>query len=242
MSDISRYPLLSREEEVELATHYRATGDKAAADRLVASNMRFVIKVANKYRGYGFPLADLVQEGSIGLMMAVRKFDPEKGYRLISYGVWWIRSYINNYIIHSWSLVKVGTTQAQRRLFFKLPPAMARAKDLDRDDVISELADQIGVSKSVVRDMSFRMAARDFSLDATITTDSRTTHLDQLPTGSFSQEDWLGEKEESTILHDELQAAIEKLNDREQFIVNNRLLTEEPKTLGKIGDVFDVSR
>jgi len=166
VAEINKYPLLTREEEVALAERYRKDGDLEAAHQLVVSNLRFVVKIAHEYRGYSLKLLDLIQEGNIGLMMAVKKFDASKGYRLISYAVWWIRAYIQNFIMRSWSLVKLGTTQAQRKLFFKLRSERERA---DREAGEGEtattkaLAGRLEVAETDVVDMEARLAARDFS-------------------------------------------------------------------------------
>ena len=168
VAEINRYKLLTREQEVALALDYRDNSNLQAAHKLVVSNLRFVVKIAHEYRGYGLKLLDLIQEGNIGLMMAVKKFDVDKGYRLISYAVWWIRAYIQNFIMRSWSLVKLGTTQAQRKLFFKLRSererANKRAGDGERASTKS-LADRLAVGEKDVVDMEQRLAARDFSLD-----------------------------------------------------------------------------
>src|SRR6266568_484149 len=179
LSEINQFPLLAVEEEQSLARTYRRKGDTRAAHRLVTANLRFVVKVAYEYRSYGFKMADLIQEGNIGLMKAVQKFDPDKGIRLISYAVWWIRAYIQNYILKSWSLVKLGTTQAQRKLFFSL----ARTKreldkmsaehgcDSDGEDS-SKIAKELKVKPGEVEEMTQRMLGRDLSLDAPLSDDS----------------------------------------------------------------------
>ncbi len=245
VSEINRYSLLSREEEMALAIRYRDMGDLQAAHQLVTANLRFVVKVSHEYRGYGFKLLDLVQEGNIGLMMAVKKFDPDKGYRLISYAVWWIRAYIQNFIIRSWSLVKLGTTQAQRKLFFKLRSEREKA---DREAGpgetadINELADRLGVDGSDIRDMEMRLAARDFSLDAEIDDGARQSHVDLLKFHGASQESQVGDMEERRFVRDQVGRAMENLNEKERFIVEHRLLSDEPKTLHEIGQNFGISR
>src|SRR5512138_1556165 len=162
MAEINRFAILSAEEEFRLAVRLKKYNDMEAAEKLVVSNLRFVVKIAHEYRNYGIKLADLVQEGNIGLMHAVKKFDPYKGYRLISYAVWWIRAYIQNYIIKSWSLVKIGTTQAQRRLFFKLSQARKKLESLSKKNPeFSEIADSLGVKGSEVAEMDLRMGTRD---------------------------------------------------------------------------------
>src|SRR5512145_1964665 len=184
LSEINRFPLLM-EEEQRLARRFCADGDTRSAHRLVTANLRFVVKVAYEYRSYGFRMADLIQEGNIGLMKAVQKFDPDKGIRLISYAVWWIRAYIQNYILKSWSLVKLGTTQAQRKLFFSL--ARTR-RELDKTSVehgadsdgrdANKVAKKLRVKASEVREMELRLEGRDLSLDAPMSDDAGTSHLD----------------------------------------------------------------
>ena len=183
VSEINAYPVLSRADEVGLAEAYRAGTNFQAAHRLIVSNLRFVVKVAHEYRGYGLKLLDLIQEGNIGLMMAVKKFEPAKGYRLISYAVWWIRAYIQNFILRSWSLVKLGTTQAQRKLFFKLRSERERADRAAGPGMSAsshELAERLQVEEREIIDMEMRLAARDFSLDAEVQDGSRLTHVDLL--------------------------------------------------------------
>lgn len=245
VADISRYKLLSRDEEMHLAYAYRDDGDLEAAHKLVVANLRFVVKISHEYKGYGFKLLDLVQEGNIGLMMAVKKFDPDKGYRLISYAVWWIRAYIQNYVIRSWSLVKLGTTQAQRKLFFKLRSEREKA---DRDAGpgekadISELAERLGVAPKDVLDMEMRLGARDFSLHAEVDEGARQSHVDLLKFHGEDQEDLLGAMEEKRFVRENVKAAMNDLNEKERFIIQNRLLTDEPKTLQEIGRNFGISR
>jgi RNA polymerase sigma-32 factor len=182
--DIEKYSVLSREEEYELAVRYRKEGDLEAAKRLVVSNLRFVTKIASEYTSYGFALLDLIQEGTMGLMTAIKKFNPEMGYRLISYAVWWIRARIHNFIMKSWSLVKIGTTQAQRKLFQKLSRAKKQL-NIPGDDLSKEtlkrVADLFDVKEKDVLGMEMRMAGRDFSLDAVSSEDETITYLDSVP-------------------------------------------------------------
>lgn len=246
VQEINRYALLTREEEVALAERYRATGDLKIAHQLVVANLRFVVKISHEYRGYGLKLLDLIQEGNIGLMMAVKKFDPRKGYRLISYAVWWIRAYIQNFVIRSWSLVKLGTTQAQRKLFFRLRSERERA---DRDAGPGELASTKNLAKRLkvveadVLDMEGRMAAHDFSLDTELESGGRQTHLDMVADAQVtSQEEALGEHEERHVVRTRVRQAMTTLNEKERFIVENRLMTDEPRTLQEIGARFRISR
>ncbi len=255
ISEINKYSLLSREQEVALATRYRKHEDRglaeegqahdAAAQELVVANLRFVVKVAHEYRGYGLKLLDLVQEGNIGLIMAVKKFDARKGYRLISYAVWWIRAYIQNFIMRSWSLVKLGTTQAQRKLFFRLRSERERAdRELGRHELVSakELAARLGVAEGEVSDMDGRLAARDFSLDLELQEGSRQTHLDRLSAGGMLPEERVAASEERSIIRGKVQKAMVSLNEKERYIVEHRLMAEEPKTLQQIGQRFCISR
>jgi RNA polymerase sigma-32 factor len=246
VSEINRYKLLTREEEVKLAEHYRKGGDLKAAHHLVVSNLRFVVKISHEYRGYGLKLLDLVQEGNIGLMMAVKKFDPAKGYRLISYAVWWIRAYIQNFIIRSWSLVKLGTTQAQRKLFFRLRSEREKAdRDAGPGEFAStrDLAKRLSVVEGEVLDMEMRMSAHDFSLDTELEDGGRQTHLDMLAELNVSsQEEKLGDLQERRMVRGKVRQAMETLNEKERFIVENRLMTDEPKTLQEIGAHFRISR
>jgi RNA polymerase sigma-32 factor len=246
VAEINRYKLLTREQEVELAEKYRKGGDLKAAHQLVVANLRFVVKVSHEYRGYGLKLLDLVQEGNIGLMMAVKKFDPAKGYRLISYAVWWIRAYIQNFIIRSWSLVKLGTTQAQRKLFFRLRSEREKAdRDAGSGELAStkDLARRLSVAEGEVLDMEMRMSAHDFSLDSELEEGGRQTHLDMLAeAGASSQEEQVGELEERHVVRGKVREAMQTLNEKERFIVENRLMADEPKTLQEIGARFRISR
>ncbi len=249
LSEISRFPLLSAEEEQKLARGYCETGDTRAAHRLVTANLRFVVKVAYEYRSYGFRMADLVQEGNIGLMKAVQKFDPDKGIRLISYAVWWIRAYIQNYILKSWSLVKLGTTQAQRKLFFSL--ARTR-RELDRTSVehgaesdgrdAAKIAKKLRVKTSEVQEMETRMEGRDFSLDAPMGDDGGYSHVDFVVGEDASQHDELSSLEERRILSRQITAALARLDERERYIIEQRVMSDHPMTLKELGDHFGFSR
>lgn len=245
VAEISRHTLLTREQEVELAKAYRNGGDMQAAHRLVVANLRFVVKVSHEYKGYGFKLLDLVQEGNIGLMMAVKKFDPARGYRLISYAVWWIRAYIQNYIIRSWSLVKLGTTQAQRKLFFKLRSERERAEKLHgsgEPTSAHDIAVRLSVTEADVLDMEMRLSARDFSMDLEVDDGARQTHGDLMASHDSSQEEQLAEYEERALVRGKVSEAMAALNPKERYIVEKRLMTEEPQTLQEIGTHFNISR
>jgi RNA polymerase sigma-32 factor len=245
VAEINKYPLLSRDEEVVLANRYRDQGDITAAHKLVVSNLRFVVKIAHQYRAYGFNLIDLIQEGNIGLMVAVKKFDPAKGYRLISYAVWWIRAQIRAFIVRSWSLVKLGTTYAQRKLFFsrKTLGEYSAAGHSDDEHAQASLAAELGLKAKEIDEMEMRLAARDFSLDAKLKDDSHETYLDELTDQrQLTQEDVLVEHEQQQLLRGEVAEAMGKLNEKERYVVENRLLQDEPQTLQEIGNRFKVSR
>jgi RNA polymerase sigma-32 factor len=249
LSEINQFPLLAVEEEQNLARQYRRKGDGRAAHRLVTANLRFVVKVAYEYRSYGFKMADLIQEGNIGLMKAVQKFDPDKGIRLISYAVWWIRAYIQNYILKSWSLVKLGTTQAQRKLFFSL----ARTKreldklspghglDSDAEDA-SKIAKKLKVKATEVAEMTQRMEGRDLSLDAPMGDDGGYSHVDFVPGQGPSQDHELSAAQEQSLVQDRVNEALARLDERERYIVERRVMTDKPLTLKELGEHFGFSR
>jgi len=249
LAEINRFPLLSVDEERDLARRFRATGDTRAAHRLVTANLRFVVKVSYEYRSYGFRMADLIQEGNIGLMKAVQKFDPDKGIRLISYAVWWIRAYIQNYILKSWSLVKLGTTQAQRKLFFSL----ARTKrELDKDSVeqgadsdghdVLKVAHRLRVKPAEVREMEQRLDGRDLSLDAPMGEDSGHTHVDFVASGEPSQDDELSGAQEQRMVSGRVVEALARLDLRERYIIEQRVMSDRPLTLKELGEHFGFSR
>ncbi|GBD38706.1 RNA polymerase sigma factor RpoH [bacterium HR37] len=245
LAEISNYPILSREEEYELAMRYKKYGDLEAARKLVVSNLRFVVKIANEYKGYGLNIMDLIQEGNIGLMQAVKRFDPTKGYRLISYAVWWIRAYIQNYIIRTWSLVKIGTTQAQRKLFYKLRSTkqkMEMTEETLDPEAYKNLAEELGVSDESVIEMDQRMGGKDLSLDTEVNEEGETTHLDFLVDETSNQEEVITKVEEEEKLKKGLQVALRSLKDRERFIIENRILREKPLTLEELGQKLNLSR
>ncbi len=245
MAEISNYPVLSREEEYKLAMKYKDEGDLEAARELVSSNLKFVVKVANEYKNYGLNTMDIIQEGNIGLMHAVKGFDPTKGYRLISYAVWWIRAYIQNYILRSWSLVKVGTTQAQRKLFYKLRSTKNQMElgdgNLSEEDY-KELADKLNVSQEAVIEMDKRMGSKDLSLDAEIKSDNEMSHMDFLADDDINQEDLITKVEQDDIVKSGMLDALETLKDRERFIIENRILSDKPMTLEELGEKYNISR
>ena len=242
MSQIERYAVLNREEENELAKQYRDEKSEKACQVLITANLRFVIKIALGYRNYGVKLMDLVQEGNIGLMKAVERFDPDKGYRLISYAIWWIRAYIQNYIIRSWSMVKMGTTQAQRKLFYRISDLPEFRDYDDHSDNVTRLAQKINVTEDEVIDMAARLKAHDLSLDDSIGESSRESFADNLRDESPDQEEILSDLEARLDLKLWTHRALQSLNEREKYIVENRLLSDAPLTLKELGKHFGITR
>jgi RNA polymerase sigma-32 factor len=242
MKNVNGIPLLTREEEYELAVRWYDDKDLDAAHQLVVSNLRFVVKVAYEYVHYGLKLMDLIQEGNIGLMQAVKKFNPYKGYRLISYAVWWIRAYIQNFIIKSWSLVKIGTTQAQKKLFYKMKQVKnALGIDEASEEDISAIAGELDVNDDVVREMDQRLAGRDLSLNATLGNDDEATYLDFVSEDPV-QESILIDEEERHNLKDDIKQALKSLNEKESYIITHRVMAEKGMTLQEIADEFGISR
>ena len=243
IAEINRFPILSAEEEFRYAVEWKKNQTMEAAEKLVVSNLRFVVKIAHEYRNYGVKLADLIQEGNIGLMHAVKKFDPYKGYRLISYAVWWIRAYIQNYIIKTWSLVKIGTTQAQRKLFFKLNKTKKDIQALSlKNPEFREIADSLGVKEEEVEEMDVRMTNRDLSLDMAIGDDGGASHMDFLTYGGEDQETTLIRKEEAELVRKNITGALAVLNEKEMYIIKNRVMADDPQTLQEIGDRYKITR
>ncbi|WP_242344845.1 sigma-70 family RNA polymerase sigma factor [Anaeromyxobacter terrae] len=249
MAELSRHPLLSREEEHELAVRYRETGDVDAAYRLVASNLRLVVKIAHEYRRTAFQLLDLVQEGNMGLMQAVKKYDPWKGVKLSSYAAWWIRAYIIRFIMENWRMVKLGTTQAQRKLFFNL--AKEREKLLARgiDPTPRLLAKNLDVEEKDVEEMTARMSSEDVSLDAPLhgDEDARQTRLDRVADdGASAPDEQIGDEQLRRLFREKLQAFSGTITDeKERYIFDKRLLPQDgepPLTLQEIGDRFKLTR
>jgi len=235
IAEINRFPILTPEEEFKLAMRLKKDNDMEAAEKLIVSNLRFVVKIAHEYRSYGFKLADLIQEGNIGLIHAVKKFDPEKGYRLISYAVWWIRAYFQNYLIKSWSIVKIGTTQAQRKLFFKLNQARKQLETISKKNPeFSEIADSLGVKGSEVAEMDLRMGARDLSLNKLIGDDGETSHLDFLTHDGDNQETSVIKDYERELVEHNIGGALATLNERERYIIQHRIMLNNTMEIERI--------
>jgi RNA polymerase sigma-32 factor len=246
LSEINQFPLLTQEQEQQLARRYRKEGDLQAAHTLITSNLRFVVKVSYEYRSYGIRMADLIQEGNIGLMKAVQKFDPDKGIRLISYAVWWIRAYIQNYILKSWSLVKLGTTQAQRKLFFSLARTKREIEKLSGHEEgapdARKIAKKLRVKPTEVMEMEQRMEGRDLSLDAPMGDDGGNSHVDFVVSKASGQDEELGNKEEQEIVTSRVELALSRLDQRERFIIEKRVMSDKPMTLKELGRHFGFSR
>ena len=243
IADINRFSILSADEEFKLAVRFRKNIDMEAAQKLVTSNLRFVVKIAYEYKNYGVKLVDLIQEGNIGLMHAVKKFDPYKGYRLISYAVWWIRAYMQNFVIKSWSLVKVGTTQAQRKLFFKLNQMKKKLQGLsEKNPEFKDIAKLLNVKEREIEEMDIRLSHRDVSLDASINEDGDSTYIDHLVDGGESQETTLIKMEESALVKKHIAGALANLNERESYIIKYRIMADKPETLQEIGNKFSITR
>jgi len=249
LSEINRFPLLTVEEEQRLAREFRDAKDGRAGHQLVTANLRFVVKVAYEYRSYGFRMADLIQEGNIGLMRAVQKFDPDKEIRLISYAVWWIRAYIQNFILRSWSLVKLGTTQAQRKLFFSLArtrreldrASVGHGADSDGEDA-GKIARKLRVKPTEVQEMAQRMEGRDLSLDAPLGEDGASTHVDFVVGEGATQDAELETAQEHQVMQGRVAAALSRLDQRERFIIEQRIMSDAPMTLKDLGEHFGFSR
>lgn len=233
---------LTADRELELALTYKATGDVEAAHELVVSHLPFVVKIAFKYRHYMLPMQDLVQEGAIGLMKAVKRFDPDKGYRLASFAIWWIKAYIKNYILKSWSLVKLGTTQAQRKLFFRIGDIGEHLDDDSRDTRIGELARDLNVRTDDVIEVEARVKARDRSLNEAISEEGDISALELLEDKGPDQENLLIQHESAVELESATKKALKKLDPRERFIIHKRLMEDSPWTLQKLGEHFGTSR
>ena len=242
LAEIRKFSVLSEEEEHRVAVKFFEEKNLESAHTLITSNLRFVVKVAGEYRHYGLKMLDLIQEGNVGLMMAVRKYNPYKGIRLISYAVWWIRAYIQNHIMSMWSLLKIGTTQAQRKLFFKLREtknAIRRMNNGEEDSHSAALA--LNVSDKEVAEMEQRLQG-DYSLDAELSCGDGLTALEGLADQRMNQEDLLSECQENQQLQQKVAQAVTYLNEKERFIVERRITSDEPLTLQEIATHFSISR
>jgi RNA polymerase sigma-32 factor len=247
LTEIRKFPMLAKDEEFMLAKRWAEHQDPAAAHRLVTSHLRLVAKIAMGYRGYGLPIGEVISEGNVGLMQAVKKFDPDKGFRLATYAMWWIRASIQEYILRSWSLVKMGTTAAQKKLFFNLRKAKSEISALEEGDLrpeqVAHIATRLGVTNDDVISMNRRLAGPDSSLNAPLRSDSESEWQDWLQDDAqVSQETVVAENEEREIRMELLQEAMRELTDRERHILTERRLRDDPTTLEELASQYGVSR
>jgi len=247
LSEIRKFPMLAKDEEFMLAKRWQEHSDPAAAHRLVTSHLRLVAKIAMGYRGYGLPIGEVISEGNVGLMQAVKKFDPDRGFRLATYAMWWIRASIQEYILRSWSLVKMGTTAAQKKLFFNLRKAKSEIAALQEGDMrpeqVRQIATKLGVLDEEVISMNRRLAGGDASLNSPMRADSESEWQDWLVDDTTpSQESVVAESEEQGIRMSLLEEAMTELSDRERHILTERRLKDEPTTLEELAAQYGVSR
>jgi RNA polymerase sigma-32 factor len=247
LSDIRKFPMLGKEEEFMLAKRWREHQDFDSARQLVNSHLRLVAKIAMGYRGYGLPIEEVISEGNVGLMQAVKKFEPDKGFRLATYAMWWIRASIQEYILRSWSLVKMGTTAAQKKLFFNLRKAKSEISALEEGDMhpdqVRQIATKLGVLDEEVVSMNRRLSGPDASLNAPLRADSENEWQDWLADDdAVSQETQLAESEEKSIRMSLLEEAMTELTDRERHILTERRLKDDPTTLEELASQYGVSR
>ena len=246
LSEIRKFPMLEKGEEFMLAKRWQENEDSEAAEKMVTSHLRLVAKIAMGYRGYGLPMAEVISEGNVGLMQSVKKFDPDKGFRLATYAMWWIRAAIQEYILRSWSLVKLGTTAAQKKLFFNLRRIKGEIAALEEGDLkpeqVTEIATRLNVSEKDVMSMNGRMSASDASLNVPMGKDGDMEWQDWLSDDEPNQAQEFAQRQEFDARMELLTAAMEDLNEREKHILTERRLNDEPKTLEELSQVYNVSR
>ena len=246
LEQIKKFPMLDSEEEYMLAKNWKTTGNIKSAEKLVTSHLRLVAKIAMGYRGYGLPVTELISEGNIGLMQAVKKYDPDKGFRLATYAMWWIRAAIQEYVLKSWSLVKIGTTAAQKKLFFNLKKLRNRLSDYSEGSLkphqVKEIASQLNVSEKEVTDMEGRISGNDYSLNAVVSAEGDEEWQEWLVDEDADHEIKIAEQEEVRKRKELLSKAINVLNDREKDIIHYRKLSETPKTLEELSKEYKISR
>jgi RNA polymerase sigma-32 factor len=247
LSEIKKFPILAPEQEYMLAKRFQEHGDTDAAAQLVTSHLRLVAKIAMGYRGYGLPVSELISEGNIGLMQGVKKFEPDRGFRLATYAMWWIRASIQEFILRSWSLVKMGTTAAQKKLFFNLRRMKAKLDAFEDGDLspehLAKIATDLGVTEEEVTSMNRRMAmGGDTSLNVPMREDGESQWQDWLQDDSPLQDTVVAEAQEADVRHEMLTSAMDDLNEREKHILTERRLTDDPKTLEELSQVYGVSR
>ena len=246
LQEIKRFPILTAEEEYMLAKRYKEHGDAKAAHKLVTSHLRLVAKIAMGYRGYGLPVTDLISEGNVGIMQAVKKFDPEKGFRLATYAMWWIRAQIQEYVLHSWSLVKIGTTAAQKKLFFNLRKLKNQLGSIDDGSLspenVREIANRLNVKEAEVNDMEGRLFSGDQSLNVQIGHEANTEWQDMIVDDSEAQDKVFEKKDEYLHRKKLFNEALKILNPREKEIIKLRRLRDKPKKLEELSQQFNISR
>jgi len=246
LQEIKRFPILTAEEEYMLAKRYKEHGDAEAAHKLVTSHLRLVAKIAMGYRGYGLPVTDLISEGNVGIMQAVKKFDPEKGFRLATYAMWWIRAQIQEYVLHSWSLVKIGTTAAQKKLFFNLRKLKNQLGSIDDGSLspenVREIANRLNVKEAEVKDMEGRLFSGDQSLNVQIGHEANTEWQDMIVDDSEAQDKVFEKKDEYLHRKKLFNEALKILNPREKEIIKLRRLRDKPKKLEELSQQFKISR
>ncbi len=246
LQEIRKFPMLSPEEELNLAKRWKEHGDERAAHKLVTSHLRLVAKIAMGYRGYGLPVGELISEGNVGMMQAVKRFDPDRGFRLATYAMWWIRAAIQEYILHSWSLVKMGTTAAQKKLFFNLRRLKAQMSALEDGDLqneqVAKIARVLQVPEQDVVSMNRRLASPDHSLNAPVRADSEGEWQDWLVDDQETQESELSDREDLSNRRMLLGEALKTLNERERHILIERRLKDEPTTLEELSQQYNISR
>ena len=246
LQEIKKFPILSAEEEYMLAKRYKEHGDTEAAHKLVTSHLRLVAKIAMGYRGYGLPVTDLISEGNVGIMQAVKKFDPERGFRLATYAMWWIRAQIQEYVLHSWSLVKIGTTAAQKKLFFNLKKLKNQLSSIDSGNLspenAREIASRLNVKEAEVLDMDNRLFSGDQSLNVQVGEEGDTEWQDMLVDSNDTQDNILANSNELSFRKKIFEQALEVLNDREKEIITLRKLKDKPVKLEELSKKFNISR
>ena len=246
LQQIKKFPMLTEKQEVSLANKWRNEGDTKAAHTLVTSHLRLVARIAMGYRGYGLPITELISEGNIGLMQAVKKYDPDKGFRLATYAMWWIRAAIQEYVLKSWSLVKIGTTAAQKKLFFNLKKIKNQLSDYSDGNLkphqVKEISERLNVSEKEVTEMEGRISGNDYSLNSIVSAESDEEWQEWLVDEDADHEIRIAEKEEINKRKMLLAKAINVLNEREKNIIQLRKLSEEPKTLEELSKEYKISR
>ena len=246
LQEIKKFPILTAEEEYMLAKRFKEHDDTEAAHKLVTSHLRLVAKIAMGYRGYGLPVTDLISEGNVGIMQAVKKFDPEKGFRLATYAMWWIRAQIQEYVLHSWSLVKIGTTAAQKKLFFNLKKIKNQLESIDDGNLspenVREIASRLNVKEAEVTDMENRLYSNDKSLNVPLNQDFDTQWQDLLEDDKETQDITLEKKDEFLKRKEKFTEALKVLNPREKEIIKLRRLEEKPKKLEELSKKYKISR